>query len=209
MSKNVLEFPFRFGSQARPSWPPIPRNPDGPYPSAIPEKDAPRRAAALTGEPRCADDGHASGMAEEVAGCDTTPTRVRMEPEERPRHGLVEFERAGLREPRQPDRGQHLADTRDDHRRVAADRVAADRGAGCLAHDRLSVAHDRDRRRRRRRGEAVERGMRRRQPEQRHIGIGIGIGNRATIDLLGDEFLEAVKTGDPVNILEDGTVEVG
>jgi predicted aconitase with swiveling domain len=30
-----------------------------------------------------------------------------------------------------------------------------------------------------------------------------------TIDLLGDEFLEAVKTGDPVNILEDGTVEVG
>jgi predicted aconitase with swiveling domain len=30
-----------------------------------------------------------------------------------------------------------------------------------------------------------------------------------TIDLLGDEFLEAVKTGDTVNILEDGTVEVG
>ena len=30
-----------------------------------------------------------------------------------------------------------------------------------------------------------------------------------TIDLLGDEFLEAVKTGDPVNILEDGTVEIG
>ena len=30
-----------------------------------------------------------------------------------------------------------------------------------------------------------------------------------TIDLLGDEFLEAVKTGDPINILEDGTVEVG
>ena len=30
-----------------------------------------------------------------------------------------------------------------------------------------------------------------------------------TIDLLGDEFLKAVKTGDPVNILEDGTVEVG
>ena len=30
-----------------------------------------------------------------------------------------------------------------------------------------------------------------------------------TIDLLGDEFLEAVKTGDPVNILEDGIVEVG
>ncbi len=30
-----------------------------------------------------------------------------------------------------------------------------------------------------------------------------------TIDLLGDEFIEAVKTGDTVNILEDGTVEVG
>ena len=30
-----------------------------------------------------------------------------------------------------------------------------------------------------------------------------------TIDLLGDEFLEAVKTGDPVSIHEDGTVEVG
>ena len=30
-----------------------------------------------------------------------------------------------------------------------------------------------------------------------------------TIDLLGDEFLEAVKTGDPVTIHEDGTVEVG
>jgi len=30
-----------------------------------------------------------------------------------------------------------------------------------------------------------------------------------TIDLLGDEFLEAVKTGDPISILEDGTVEVG
>jgi predicted aconitase with swiveling domain len=30
-----------------------------------------------------------------------------------------------------------------------------------------------------------------------------------TIDLLGDEFLEAVKTGDPVAIHEDGTVEVG
>ena len=30
-----------------------------------------------------------------------------------------------------------------------------------------------------------------------------------TIDLLGDEFLEAIKTGDPVNILEDGTIEVG
>ena len=30
-----------------------------------------------------------------------------------------------------------------------------------------------------------------------------------TIDLLGDEFLEAVKTGDQVTIHEDGTVEVG
>jgi predicted aconitase with swiveling domain len=30
-----------------------------------------------------------------------------------------------------------------------------------------------------------------------------------TVDLLGDEFLEAVKTGDPISILEDGTVEVG
>jgi predicted aconitase with swiveling domain len=30
-----------------------------------------------------------------------------------------------------------------------------------------------------------------------------------TIDLLGDEFLEAVKTGDPISIKEDGTVEIG
>jgi len=30
-----------------------------------------------------------------------------------------------------------------------------------------------------------------------------------TIDLLGDEFIEAVKTGDPVTIHEDGKVEVG
>ena len=30
-----------------------------------------------------------------------------------------------------------------------------------------------------------------------------------TIDLLGDDFLEAVKTGDPISINEDGTVEVG
>jgi predicted aconitase with swiveling domain len=29
------------------------------------------------------------------------------------------------------------------------------------------------------------------------------------IDLLGDEFLDAVNTGDPVKIHEDGTVEVG
>ena len=30
-----------------------------------------------------------------------------------------------------------------------------------------------------------------------------------TIDLLGDEFLEAVKTDDQISIKEDGTVEVG
>ena len=30
-----------------------------------------------------------------------------------------------------------------------------------------------------------------------------------TIDLLGDEFLEAVKTGDQISIKKDGTVEVG
>lgn len=30
-----------------------------------------------------------------------------------------------------------------------------------------------------------------------------------TIDLLGDEFLKAVNTGDPVSIHKDGTVEVG
>jgi predicted aconitase with swiveling domain len=30
-----------------------------------------------------------------------------------------------------------------------------------------------------------------------------------TIDQLGDEFLEAVKTGDPVKVHADGTVEVG
>ena len=30
-----------------------------------------------------------------------------------------------------------------------------------------------------------------------------------TIDLLGDEFLEAVKTGDSITISDDGTVEVG
>jgi predicted aconitase with swiveling domain len=30
-----------------------------------------------------------------------------------------------------------------------------------------------------------------------------------TIDLLGDEFLETVKSGDTVSIKEDGTVEVG
>ena len=30
-----------------------------------------------------------------------------------------------------------------------------------------------------------------------------------TIDMLGDEFLDAVQTGDPIAIHEDGTVEVG
>jgi hypothetical protein len=30
-----------------------------------------------------------------------------------------------------------------------------------------------------------------------------------TVDLLGDEFLDAVKSGDTVSIEEDGTVEVG
>lgn len=29
------------------------------------------------------------------------------------------------------------------------------------------------------------------------------------VDLLGEEFQEAVKKGDPINVLEDGTVEVG
>ena len=30
-----------------------------------------------------------------------------------------------------------------------------------------------------------------------------------TIDLLGDKFLDTVKSGDPISIKEDGTVEVG
>jgi predicted aconitase with swiveling domain len=30
-----------------------------------------------------------------------------------------------------------------------------------------------------------------------------------TVDLLGDEFLETVQTGDPITIHSDGTVEVG
>jgi len=38
----------------------------------------------------------------------------------------------------------------------------------------------------------------------------IWMGKRIiAIDLLGDEFLAAVNTGDPVKIHEDGTVEVG
>jgi predicted aconitase with swiveling domain len=35
-------------------------------------------------------------------------------------------------------------------------------------------------------------------------------GNKViTIDQLGDEFIETVKSGDPISIHEDGTVEVG
>jgi uncharacterized membrane-anchored protein len=30
-----------------------------------------------------------------------------------------------------------------------------------------------------------------------------------TVDLLGDEFLKTVKTGDKIKISEDGTIEVG
>jgi hypothetical protein len=30
-----------------------------------------------------------------------------------------------------------------------------------------------------------------------------------TVDLLGDEFMETVKTGDRISISEDGTVVVG
>jgi hypothetical protein len=30
-----------------------------------------------------------------------------------------------------------------------------------------------------------------------------------TIDLLGDDFLKSVKTGEPITIKKDGTVEVG
>jgi predicted aconitase with swiveling domain len=30
-----------------------------------------------------------------------------------------------------------------------------------------------------------------------------------TVDLLGDDFLDTVKSGDPISIKEDGTVEVG
>ena len=30
-----------------------------------------------------------------------------------------------------------------------------------------------------------------------------------TIDMLGDEFLESIETGDPISIRSDGTVEVG
>ena len=38
----------------------------------------------------------------------------------------------------------------------------------------------------------------------------IWMGKRIiAIDLLGDEFLDSVNTGDPVKIHEDGTVEVG
>jgi predicted aconitase with swiveling domain len=38
----------------------------------------------------------------------------------------------------------------------------------------------------------------------------IWVGERViVVDLLGDEFLETVKTGDPIKVSEDGTVEVG
>jgi hypothetical protein len=30
-----------------------------------------------------------------------------------------------------------------------------------------------------------------------------------TVDMLGDEFLETVQTGDPISVNGDGTVEVG
>jgi acyl-CoA hydrolase len=30
-----------------------------------------------------------------------------------------------------------------------------------------------------------------------------------TVDMLGDEFLETVQTGDPISVNADGTVEVG
>jgi predicted aconitase with swiveling domain len=30
-----------------------------------------------------------------------------------------------------------------------------------------------------------------------------------TVDLLGDDFLDTIKSGDPISIKEDGTVEVG
>jgi predicted aconitase with swiveling domain len=30
-----------------------------------------------------------------------------------------------------------------------------------------------------------------------------------TVDMLGDEFMETVKMGDPISIMEDGTVQVG
>jgi predicted aconitase with swiveling domain len=36
------------------------------------------------------------------------------------------------------------------------------------------------------------------------------LGKRlVTVDLLGDDFLDAVKTGDKVTVHEDGTIEVG
>ena len=36
------------------------------------------------------------------------------------------------------------------------------------------------------------------------------LGKRiVTVDLLGDDFLDAVKTGDKVKVHEDGTIEVG
>jgi hypothetical protein len=34
-------------------------------------------------------------------------------------------------------------------------------------------------------------------------------GNVIVIDLLGQDFLDAVNTGDPIAVHEDGTVEIG
>jgi predicted aconitase with swiveling domain len=37
----------------------------------------------------------------------------------------------------------------------------------------------------------------------------IWLGKRiVTVDMLGDEFLDAVKTGDKIKVYEDGTVEI-
>ena len=36
-----------------------------------------------------------------------------------------------------------------------------------------------------------------------------GMAAVITVDLLGDDFLESVNTGDPIAIHEDGTVEIG
>jgi len=38
--------------------------------------------------------------------------------------------------------------------------------------------------------------------EVRRVGV-------VTVDLLGDDFLDAVKTGDKVKVHEDGTIEIG
>lgn len=42
------------------------------------------------------------------------------------------------------------------------------------------------------------------------IMADIWMGQRIiTIDLLGQDFLDAAKTGDPIKVYEDGTVEIG